>query len=231
MILSFLKKVFGATPVCADPPWWDRELSFGFGGSRFDVFVARHNCGWPPSRMTERGVELALANRWLTAVPRDNLHEIGAVTPYYWPHRVAFVVDPNDTHPLVTVRKSLFDVDLTGRPVLSISTLEHIGRGDYGVPKSERLVVAAFEKIYAESPAFLLCVPCGYNAFMDHYLTQGEGRPADVQVRFLVRSAEGNDWSEEFDGMRAARPYGFESAGKHRCWANALAVVTRGRFP
>ena len=79
--------------------------------------------------MTERSVELALADRWLDAADPDLVREVGAVTPYYWPRSVRTVIDPYDPNPLVTVRKSLFDADLTGVPVLSILTLEHIGTG------------------------------------------------------------------------------------------------------
>ncbi len=103
-------------------PWWESQPTFEFAGKVFKLFVSNHNCGWPPARMTERAVELPLADRWLESVDAARVMEIGAVTPYYWPRRVPHVVDPYDPHPLVTTKASLFDVDLSAGPVLSIST-------------------------------------------------------------------------------------------------------------
>lgn len=128
-------------------PWWESQPTFEFAGKVFKLFVSNHNCGWPPARMTERAVELALADRWLETVDATRVIEIGAVTPYYWPRRVPHVVDPYDPHPYVTTRASLFDVDLSAGPVLSISTFEHIGIGDYGLPVDRSLVVNASQSV------------------------------------------------------------------------------------
>jgi hypothetical protein len=43
------------------------------------------------------------------------------------------VVDPADPRVLVTLRASLFDFDLRVRTALSISSLEHVGTGQYGL--------------------------------------------------------------------------------------------------
>lgn len=223
-----------------DQPWWDhgfwkQHLTFQLAGRTFTAFVSRHNCGWPAHRMTERAVELSLADYWLETVDRARLYEIGAVTPYYWPWRVLNVVDPQDAHPLVTVRQSLFDVDLTARPVLSISTLEHIGTGQYGLTEP-RTSTEAVEKIYRESDQFLLTVPYGYNRDLDVYLTRGDLQPRDVRILYLVRSLSGNDWKATADAS-ALPPYGdgsTEPPGRaqpsSRAWANALIILIRGPF-
>ena len=150
-------------------PWWESQPTFEFAGKVFKLFVSNHNCGWPPARMTERAVELPLADRWLESVDAARVIEIGAVTPYYWPRRVPQVVDPYDPHPLVTTRASLFDVDLSAGPVLSISTLEHVGIGDYGLPVDHSLAEKAFRKVFKESQSFLITVPVGYNETMDRF--------------------------------------------------------------
>jgi hypothetical protein len=214
----------------ADPrtKWWDADYGFTFAGQGYALFVSTHNCGWPPARMTERCVELALADRWLDSVDRDRLLEIGAVTPYYWPHRVPNVVDPVDRHPLVTFPGSMFDIDLTARPVLSISTFEHIGRVDYGMEEDSGLVIKAFEKLFDQSPRFLVTVPRGFNATLDSYLLRFSPRADDIRVRHLVRSSSGNDWHQEEDQVAASLPYGFEEVRAGRAWANSVAIITRG---
>ena len=155
-------------------PWWESQPTFEFAGKVFKLFVSNHNCGWPPARMTERAVELPLADRWLESVDAARVMEIGAVTPYYWPRRVPHVVDPYDPHPLVTTRASLFDVDLSAGPVLSISTLEHIGIGDYGLPADHSLAEKAFRKVFKESQSFLITVPVGYNETLDRFLFEND---------------------------------------------------------
>ena len=101
--------------------WWTAAAGFDFWGRAYRCFYHVYNCGWPPY-VSERCVELALADVWLAQVPAEELVEIGAVTPYYWPGSVGRIVDPFDPHPRVTDRKSLFDLELTGSRVLSIST-------------------------------------------------------------------------------------------------------------
>jgi len=155
--------------------------------------------------------------------------EIGAVTPYYWPRRVPQVIDPFDPHPLVTTRKSLFDIDLSGGSVLSISTLEHVGVNDYGLTVDHALVEKAFRKVFRESPSFLVTVPFGYNETMDRYLFENDLLQDGVVVRYLVRSAHGNDWREETDPARARLPYS-RGAELRRTWANCVVVVSRGDF-
>ena len=84
--------------------WVNHNITFNFLGRVYKLFCHTHNCGWPPFRMTERSVELALADEWLTT--KDNVIEIGAVTPYYWPKRISNVVDPTDSHELVNIKAS-----------------------------------------------------------------------------------------------------------------------------
>jgi hypothetical protein len=212
-------------------PWWDTPNTFEFGGTVLKLFVGNHNCGWPPARMTERAVELALADRWLEAAEIARVVEIGAVTPYYWPRRVPCIVDPRDPHPLVTTKASLFDVDFSGAPVLSISTLEHVGLSDYGLPVDHSLAVKALRKVFQESPAFLITVPAGYNQALDEFFFEHGRVPDDIVVRHLVRSARGNDWREEPDPAKARLPYPTIAKEKRSAWwANSVIVVNRGNL-
>ena len=203
--------------------WWTGQQSFHYGTQTYRHFYHGHNCGWPTGRMTERAVELALADAWLARTDGDVI-EIGAVTPYYWPGRVKCVADPVDAHAAVTARTSVFDVDLHGRDVLSISTLEHIGLGDYGLPSDSSGPRRAFEKIARESRWYLLTVPFGYNPYADSVFFADEGPPA----HYFAREARGNAWTEVSSAAAARRPYGDPPLNSEGGWANGLAVLERG---
>jgi hypothetical protein len=193
-------------------------LKFTLGSTTFDAFAHRYNCGWPYlATHTERSVELAVADYWLSLVPANEVTEIGAVTPYYWPRRVSDIVDPTDAHPLVARREGIETIDLTGRSVLSISTFEHIGRGDYGLTADLPAAGRALDKLFQQSQRFLVTFAAGYNSWLDeHILTRSE-----VEVRLLVRDVSGIGWAEREPRRENLRPY--SSAG-----GNAVFFLHRG---
>lgn len=233
--LSMLNVPLGALGLELVPAWrrrwWMCQQTFRFRGRELPYFFHAYNCGWPPYT-SERTVELALADDWLSRQAGTRVIEIGAVTPYYWPGRIGEIVDPFDPHPRVTDRRSLLDVDLRGTHVLSISTFEHIGTGDYASQESPEKVSEAFAKLLAEAAAFLVTVPTGYNARVDELLFDSSRWPADVSVGFLVRTADGS-WEEPAQREFARRPYGDEALRRRfpeTCigqWANAVAVLER----
>ncbi len=211
--------------------WWTSARKFSFGNREYPCFYHAYNCGWPPY-VSERTVELALADAWLSSV-EANVIEIGAVTPYYWPGRVSTIIDPFDPHSSVMQRQSMFEVDLTGRTVLAISTFEHIGTDDYSTNTERKTSADAMRKLFNESPSFLVTVPLGYSPSVDGFLSDSRNLPIDVSVGFLRRTT-GSDWTEisgfPTDGVR----YGDDklraefpdtSIGR---WANAIAVLERG---
>lgn len=153
------------------------------------------NCGWPPFRMTERSVELSIADEWINN--HSDIIEIGAVTPYYWPGRIKNIVDPSDEHVLVNHRKSLFDVELSDKSVLSISTLEHVGKAEYGLKEERHLAVSAFEKITSEAKDFLITIPVGWNKYLDNYIIPLKDTK-DYEIFFLCRDrgSKANNWKQ-----------------------------------
>ena len=187
----------------------EKYPTFRYAGEEVPFFLHPFNCGHHPATATERTVELALADRWLDKVGAANVTEVGAVTSYYWPGRVKRVVDPADPHPLVTEAKSLLDLDLRGTKVLCLSTLEHVGRADYGLPAQPELLHRALRKLFDECARFLVTVPTGYNADMDAVSFDG-AFPADVTVRYVVRCSNTYFppyWEETADKSLARRPY------------------------
>ena len=112
----------------------------------------------------ERGVELVLGFRYIDLV-KGELIEVGAVTPYYR-QLTHICLDPVD--PKATVKDFAENYDFTNKNVLSISTIEHIGRGDYRLEKNEILAFNVLNKIYDESKSCLITWPIGYNKCLDN---------------------------------------------------------------
>lgn len=148
--------------------------------------------------------------------------ELGAVTPYYWPGRVGGVVDPVD--PKADLRQSLFDVDLEGRCVLSVSTVEHVGEGRYGF-QEDRTPLEALVFVVERAAAFLITFPTGLarpaaqrlEAFVLDRIPYLADR--GIAVRLLARNAD-ETWSPTFE----PQPYG----DKRKPWANGIVILERG---
>lgn len=153
---------------------WKNKIHFNYRDEVLNYFFHQHNCGYPPFTCTERIVELSIADNWLNKVEGD-VHEIGCVTPYYWPKRVGHIVDPFDPHPLNLNKKDMFDVNLNNKDVLSISTIEHIGLNQYD-QNSSFTACDAFQKISTESSSCLVTFPLGYNKLLDNFICDEYGK-------------------------------------------------------
>jgi len=128
-----------------------------------DYFIHRHN----KTGRNERCVELPLAFRFLDMFKGKKLYEIGAVTPYYRkPEHI--VIDPTDK--MASRRQFSQDIDYKGLNVLSISTIEHMGRGDYNLDVNEQLCIVELKRMYQDSLNCLITFPVGYNKILDKYV-------------------------------------------------------------
>ena len=183
------------------PTWKWKELYNGcaihtlFRNEKLVLFQHSYNCGGSSRTATERTVELAIADIWLETQRIESVTEIGAVTPYYWPGRIEDVVDPTDAHFRVKRKDSIFDVDLSGRNVLSISTFEHIGSGEYGLEPDLELLPKAVDKLLLECESFLVSVPAGYNPNADRIFF-GTKPPSEIEVFFFIRSEFFPYWTQ-----------------------------------
>ena len=76
---------------------------------------------------------------------KSNLIEIGEVTPFYADpeHPVYDLVTEKNT----TIHKDAMEVDYKGKSVVSISTIEHVGHGDYGHAKEKDKAWKLYKKI------------------------------------------------------------------------------------
>ncbi len=177
---------------------------FRYKNDGYSFVEHSYNCGYSKTRMTERSVEVALAKRFVSE--HDKIIEIGAVTPYYFfSERIQEVIDPTDIHARVK-KLSLFECDLNGKDVLSISTVEHVGTSDYGMTETYS-VIDAINKIRNEAKSYLITAPLGYNRVLDDWVVKNK---QDKELSILVRTI-GNDWRElplsEYDSNIEYSPF------------------------
>lgn len=193
------------------------DKSFIFRKEKLSLYEHILNDGFCDTRMTERSVELALAKKYIVEC-EDEIIEIGAVTPYYQvdvENKVNHVVDPTDLHCRVDIRKSLFECDLHGKNVLSISTVEHVGTGDYNFKENEN-AVSAINKIISESKTCLVTAPIGYNAVLDEW---AKIHRKDENITILRRFCN-NSWEEALETD-------FDEISYTQYWANGLVVIKK----
>ncbi len=114
----------------------------------------------------ERCAEIALALRWIKEHP--DFVEIGAVMPYYGTegHDCVDPFDGKSTH-----KCRLSEYDIKDKNVLSISTIEHIGRSDYGNNNvNSHEAIDGLLEIINKSKNYFVTIPIGYNGDLDGYL-------------------------------------------------------------
>ena len=197
--------------------------TFDVDGHTVTHFIHRYNAYCPPFRMTERTVELALADIFLRVLGTDDVAEVGAVTPYYWPGRITTVVDPTDAHEMVTAQFGWNEWESGSHSILSMSTFEHIGAGEYGLAPDSAETHAAIDKLLAIQAPFLVTYPAGYNATLDAYVRSAVSLESSVRVMAWHRGPRGNNWSQVnySDISPDMEKYG-------PAWANTLIALYRG---
>ena len=180
-------------------------------------------------RPTERSVEVPIAEYWLNklkSVTDQSVIEVGAVTSHFWKTparkglRLVTTIDPRPKQPHAT-NESLFSVDFTNKIVLSISTIEHVDDGRYGLPLEGKTPLDAYRKISTEAARFLITIPYGWE--------QGKHEVGPLQ-QFLLNDPVGvsvftltrlNHSSSEWSHSSALETY---SGGS----ANSLILIEKG---
>ena len=117
----------------------------------------------------ERQIEIPVALRFIESKHPNKIIEIGSVLHHYFDlNHVS--IDPTDKH--ATLNDYAENINFKNKSVLSISTLEHIGRGDYGLPKNKTLSSSVLNKIYNDSSSCLISWPIGFNIYLDEYVKE-----------------------------------------------------------
>ena len=180
------------------------KVKLEYGGS----WITGYNC--PDSN--ERRVELPLAF-WFIKNYNDDLIELGEVTDFY--------IDAK--HPVYdlckerehTTKMDISDVDYVGKNVVSISTIEHVGNGDYGYEIDDKKAKALLDKIFNGAKNYLITIPVGFNRDLEQTIVDN-----NIKYILMVRDCL-NNWKQvddkELKDYEYGTPYG---AG------NAVAIIT-----
>lgn len=162
--------------------------TFAWGGERIPLFHHRYHYTW----MNERGVELALAQRELSAA-RGAVLEVGNVLSHYLDTSHT-VVDLYERAPGV-VNEDVVDYD-PGRRfdlILSLSTIEHVGFDEVVLdPEKPERAIRALAGLLEPGGRLWVTLPVGYNASLDERIR--DGRVGFDSIRALRRGRGG--WAE-----------------------------------
>jgi hypothetical protein len=170
-----------------------------FHDRRYAYFAHPYNATW----RNERAVEIPLAREFLARFPGGVGLEVGNVMSHYGPIRHT-VLDKYEADPRV-VAVDVVDFHPPQRfdYILSISTLEHVGRDE--VPcepeKSPRALAHLRALVQPDGRLFVTC-PLGYNPALDRAVL--ESSPVPLVEGFLRRQATANRF-DEIDKESAGR--------------------------
>jgi hypothetical protein len=150
--------------------------------------------------INERCVEIPVALRFLDLFKNHDFLELGAVLPYYIKSNHP-VVDPMDR--ASTIKDYAENIDFSNKSVLSISTIEHIGRGDYNIKEVDGLAQDVLSKIYNKSKACLISWAVGYNKPLDSYVQNSN------QFDYIFHQrVEANKWIVSMEKSNFDAKYG-----------------------
>lgn len=165
-----------------------------FGKFLLKLHHVRHRVPTTGFRSSERAIEIPLAIDFLSNyVKAEPVVELGCVLPYYILKRENHVVyDLTDQHPQSVKRdiREMADVDFCGN-VISVSTIEHIGTGEYGIRIGDVSAADVLKRILANAKRYFITFPLGCNQLLDGFVAD----TADLNEKYVTRRADDlNDW-------------------------------------
>jgi hypothetical protein len=170
-----------------------RTKTFFLGGTGYPYFLHAYNHTWA----NERAVEVPVVRAFLGSANPASVLEVGNVLSHYFDlgHTVLDKRERCLYRPVINADLLAFDPPRRFDPIVSISTLEHVGWDE--VPRSEAAVEVGFQKLRALlSPGgrALVTVPVGYNRHLDGLLPALTRDGGTLQC--LKRISGDNRWAE-----------------------------------
>lgn len=133
----------------------------------------------------ERALEVALMQDFLRLY--TNIVEVGAVSPVYFNGIQHPIVDPFDPYE-GCIRVDGEKYDYTDKSVLCISTVEHMGRADYGnTDLDDQKGIRFLNKVLDEARNYLITWPVASNKDLDEWV-YGSSIPWRLYVRISGES-------------------------------------------
>ena len=182
----------------------------------FEYFYHSYN----DTKNNERCVEIPFGFYFLNKFKFDTVIEIGAVMPYYSDivlHKIYDIIDPYDK----CIRDDLTKINFSFNDlnVLSISTIEHIGKGDYGLDVDDDSGINFLKKIINESKNYLITFPWGYNKNFDERVLQN-----NIDFILIRRISEFKweiDNTKDISNIKYNSPYSY---------GNSVILITNLNF-
>jgi hypothetical protein len=134
-----------------------RNEFFDFGKIKFAY--------WEPFQDTERRFEIPLLKYFIDKFKdHDDLMEVGAVSNWHFPvnHKIY------DASERYVINEFAENLKYSGKIVVSISTIEHIGKPDYGFPINPYRALTVLNMML-EAKYYLITWPIGHNTLLDYY--------------------------------------------------------------
>ncbi|PWB39060.1 MAG: hypothetical protein C3F02_00365 [Parcubacteria group bacterium] len=164
---------------------------FTYGGEQYRYFYHRYNF----TNLNERSVEIAIMQDIISKNKDRHILEVGNVLSHYFKFP-GDILDKYEKYPGVINQdaadfKAVEKYDL----IVSVSTLEHIGRDDGS--RDPDKIIAVLENLrscLAVGGQLIFTIPIGYNHSLDDYIRRGKISP-DEQY-FMQRKTKDNQWSE-----------------------------------
>lgn len=171
----------------------------------------------------ERRLEVPLLKLFVDLFRNDTrLMEVGAVSCHHFPgnHEIYDATEKGAINSLAE------DLNYKGRFVASISTIEHIGKPDYGLEVHPYRCITVLNNML-EASSYLITFPIGYNKLLDSYIKNIvlNSNPSDV---YTFHRDEGNDWYLD-DAVKMDYAYGNPFIyGNGVCLISNLKEFTKG---
>ena len=146
----------------------------------------------------ERTIEVPLGQYFIDQTQdKSNLIEIGATLPHYREEKHQ-VVDLDEKHPLA-VNRDAYDMNFTGRDVVSISTIEHVhfDETDQGTAIKIGHSAELAWRIVKQAQRYLLTWPIFHNLQLDAFMSLTDPKGFIVMERILPEGKDGvNLWQK-----------------------------------
>jgi len=172
---------------------------------------------------SERRIEIAIGLDFIKRFPTETIVELGAVLPS---HELVShdVVDMCDKYEK-SIRVDALEYDYTDKNVLSISTIEHIGRNDYAdlgdkQTTDPRNAIRCVDKIAKQSNKYLITFPLGWNKEF-----QKDVENSDYKKIIMARDA-GNNWIFRCSCKDFNFEYGRPIGSGEFSYGNAICIIT-----
>lgn len=179
-------------------------------------FSLNRRNGYNTPGQNERTIELPLAEYFLNKFSDTNIIEIGAVTPYYFDtsHKIIDLFDPYKFVERIDARNYHY----FNSNVLSISTIEHIGNGEFH-NKVDDSAFILINRITKEANNYLITIPLGYNEKLESAIEK-----SNLNYIILERKSTANEWKlNEVKSFKFKYNFPYNNA-------NAICVITNLKF-